>query len=119
MDEGKIKAVVHCFYGRVRQDALLGPIFNGIISDWDHHLGLLGDFWSSVMLTSGRYKGNPMITHLKHAPLLAPEAFQRWLALWEATTSDILPPDEAAEMLSRARRIAASLQLGIQHRAAA
>jgi len=119
MDEGKIAAVVHRFYGRVRQDPILAPVFEGAIADWDHHLDLLGAFWSSVMLTSGRYKGNPLAAHVKHAPHLTPDASARWLALWEATTAEILPPDEAAEMQSRARRIAASLQLGVQIRAAA
>jgi len=119
MDEAKIATVVRRFYGRVRQDPLLGPIFENAIADWDHHLDLLGAFWSSVMLTSGRYKGNPLAAHLKHAPHLTPEAFDRWLSLWRATTSEILPRDEAEAMLSRARRIAASLQLGVQHCAAA
>jgi len=119
MDESKIAAVVHSFYGRVRQDPLLAPIFENAIGDWDHHLGLLSAFWSSVMLTSGRYKGNPLAAHVKHAPHLTPEAFERWLSLWEAATTELLPADEAAEMLSRARRIAASLSLGVQIRAAA
>ena len=119
MDEAKIAAVVRRFYARVRRDPLLGPIFEDAIPNWGHHLGLLSDFWSSVMLTSGRYKGNPMATHLKHAPRLTPEAFERWLSLWESTTAELLPPDEAAAMLSRARRIAASLQLGLQYRPAA
>jgi hemoglobin len=119
MDDAKIEAVVHRFYGKVRQDALLGPIFNGAIADWDHHLALLCDFWNSVMLTSGRYKGNPMAAHAKHAPRLTPAAFARWLALWEETTAELLPPDEAAAMLSRARRIAASLQLGLHYMTAA
>jgi len=119
MDEAKIAAVVRHFYGQVRRDPLLAPIFENAIGDWDHHLGLLSNFWSSVMLTSGRYKGNPLAAHSKHAPKMTPEAFQRWLALWESATTELLPPEEAAEMLSRARRIAVSLQLGLQHRAAA
>lgn len=119
MDERKIAAVVRRFYGKVREDVLLGPIFNEAIEDWDRHLGLLSDFWSSVMLTSGRYKGNPMAAHFKHAGRLTPDLFPRWLALWEQATSDLLPPEEAGEMLSKARRIATSLQLGLHHRAAA
>ena len=119
MDEAKIATVVRRFYGRVRKDPLLGPIFENAIGDWDRHLDLLGAFWSSVMLTSGRYKGNPMAAHLKHAPHLTPEAFARWLSLWADTTTELLPPDEAEAMQSRARRIATSLQLGLQYHAAA
>jgi len=119
MDQTKLGAVVRRFYGLVRQDPDLGPIFNDAIGDWDHHLGLLTDFWSSIMLTSGRYKGNPMAAHWKHADRLSPPLFERWLALWEQTTSELLEPDEAAVIQSKARRIAVSLQLGLQHRIAA
>jgi hemoglobin len=57
LGEAEIDRLVRAFYRRVRSDALLGPIFNNAIQDWDHHLGKLVDFWSSVMLGSGRYKG--------------------------------------------------------------
>jgi hemoglobin len=41
----------------VRTDALLGPVFNRAIQDWDAHLDKLPAFWSSVTLMTGRYKG--------------------------------------------------------------
>ena len=52
-DEG-LRQVIGAFYARVREDDALGPVFNGAVADWDEHLERLGDFWSSVMLTSGR-----------------------------------------------------------------
>ena len=65
LDEAMIHALVHGFYARVRADAELGPIFERAIGDhWDTHLATMCDFWSSVMLTSGRYKGNPMMAHV-------------------------------------------------------
>lgn len=36
-----IARLVPALYDRVRQDAALGPIFNGAISDWPHHLDKL------------------------------------------------------------------------------
>ena len=51
---------------------MLGPIFNNAIADWPEHLEKLTAFWSSVMLTSGRYKGNPMAAHLKHREAIRP-----------------------------------------------
>ena len=55
LDEAGIRALVHGFYAKVRQDAELGPIFDRVIGDdWDNHLAKMCDFWSSVMLTTGR-----------------------------------------------------------------
>jgi hemoglobin len=104
------------FYGRVRQDAELGPVFNDAISDWPYHLEKIAAFWSSVMLHSRNYHGNPMALHLKHAPRIMPAMFDRWLALWKQTTDEMLPPEAAAEMQAKAGRIAESLQLGLRFR---
>jgi hypothetical protein len=52
-------------YAKVRADSELGPIFKRAIpGDWGPHLATMHDFWSSIMLTSGRYKGNPVAVHL-------------------------------------------------------
>src|SRR5262249_38718043 len=84
--------------------------------DWDEHLVKLCDFWSSVMLTTGRYKGNPMAAHLKHP--IAPEFFSRWLALWHETTGEIFTPDAADQFRLKAERIAESLKLALFYRPA-
>lgn len=111
--EKVISTLVREFYGRIREDAMLGPIFNGAIDDWEHHLVKLEAFWSSIMLTSGRYKGQPMIAHLRHADDMKPEAFARWLELWRETSDDLLDPAIAARFQDKAGRIAESLTLGI------
>lgn len=118
MDDAQLTRLVNAFYAKVRQDPELGPIFNDTITDWDHHLKLLADFWSSVMLTSRRYKGNPMAAHLRHRELLTPERFERWLNLWEETAHEVLPSQDAAAIRATAGRIARSLQMGIQNIAA-
>ena len=66
------------------------------------------------MLTSGRYKGQPMVAHLRHEGAMSAANFDRWLALWQKTTGDILDPDNAAALQAKAARIAESLQLGVQ-----
>jgi hemoglobin len=65
------------------------------------------------MLTSGRYKGNPMGAHLRHAGQIEPAMFERWLALWGETARELLEPDSAAAIVAKAERIAESLQLGL------
>jgi hemoglobin len=110
--EPMIRDLVHTFYGRVRQDAVLGPIFNSVVEDWDEHLAKLCDFWSSVTLMTGRYKGTPMKVHA-NLPQIAPEHFVQWLGLFRATAADICPPEAAALFVDRSERIAESLQMGI------
>jgi hemoglobin len=113
IDEAGLERLVHAFYARVREDAELGPIFNRAIDDWPEHLGKLTAFWSSVMLTSGRYKGQPVPAHLKHRDRITPELFQRWLALWGETARELMAPEGAAALEAKAARIAESLQLAL------
>ena len=111
--EERLRELVHLFYGRVRQDDLIGPVLNAAIDDWPEHLDRLQAFWSSVMLTSGRYKGRPLPAHVKHGDSIRQASFERWLELWRQATEDVLPPAAAAAMQEKAERIAESLSLGI------
>jgi hemoglobin len=113
IDEAGLEKLVERFYARVRADEELGPIFNAAIDDWPEHLGKLTAFWSSVMLTSGRYKGQPVPAHQKHGDRITPELFDRWLGLWKITTDDLMTPDAAAALQAKAARIAESLQLAL------
>lgn len=110
--EPVIRTLVHAFYARVRADAVLGPIFNGAIDDWDAHLDKLCAFWSSVTLMSGRYKGTPMKVHADLAGISG-DHFDRWLGLFRETARDVCPGPAAALFIDRAERIAQSLELGI------
>ena len=112
--EDALRTLVRTFYAKVREDELLGPIFNGAIADWPHHLEKLQAFWSSVMLGSGRYKGQPMPAHVRHMDEITPATFQRWLGIWRQTTAELLEPAAAALMQEKAARIAESLSLGIE-----
>ena len=116
IDEAGLQRLVARFYASVRADDRLGPIFEGAIDDWPHHLDKLAAFWSSVMLTSGRYKGSPMAAHLRHAAALTPDLFDRWLALWRTATEAEMPPAAAASLQETAARIAQSLQLALSSR---
>lgn len=113
ISEQALKTLVDTFYGKVRQDELIGPVFNEAIGDWPDHLDKLQAFWSSVMLTSGRYKGRPLPAHIKHADRISAASFARWLALWRETTDELLDPVSAAALQDKAGRIAESLSLGI------
>jgi hemoglobin len=109
--ERLIERLVRAFYAKVRNDAVLAPIFDARIGDWEPHLQQMCAFWSSVALMSGRYHGTPMV---KHLPLpVDADHFDRWHALFEQTAREVCSPEAAAYFVERARRIAASLELGV------
>ena len=113
MTEDQLAVLVDRFYAKVQEDDVLGPVFSGAIADWPEHLEKMVAFWSSVMLTSGRYKGNPMMAHLKHVAAIRPAMFARWLELWRETAGETLDANGAAAVIAKAERIAESLQLGM------
>lgn len=113
IDEEMVATLVHAFYARVRADAEIGPIFDRVIGDnWDAHLARMCDFWSSVMLMTGRYKGNPMLAHMR-LKMVRPQHFERWLLLFQQTAWAVCPREIAGLFIGRAENIARSLQMGM------
>jgi hemoglobin len=112
--ETTIRMLVDSFYAHVRRDPSLGPVFANAIAEeaWPAHLEKMYAFWSSVMLTSGRYKGNPVATHRKVAGVV-PSMFGNWLDLFETTAEDLFVPEVASLFVRAARRIAESLKLAL------
>jgi len=111
--EAMIHDLVHAFYGKIRKDPALGPVFARVIGgDWDPHLAKMCDFWSSVMLMTGRFHGSPMVAHTRIEGI-RPTHFARWLHLWRETAAEVCPPEAAALFTAKAEMIGQSLQLGI------
>jgi hemoglobin len=110
--EAMIQDLVHAFYARARADPGLGPVFNRAVRDWDAHLSRLCDFWSSVILMTGQFKGAPVAVHAQ-LPDLQAAHFARWLQIFRQTAREVCPSDAAAVFVARAEIIADSLQLGI------
>lgn len=111
IDEAMIERLVHAFYGKVRDDAVLGPVFEAKVADWDLHLQRMCAFWSSVALLTGRYHGRPMEKHL-NLPV-DHRHFDHWLGLFRETAEEVCPSAAARHFVERAERIAESLELGI------
>ncbi|WP_406857071.1 group III truncated hemoglobin [Alsobacter sp. KACC 23698] len=112
IDRTLIRQVVHAFYDKVRIDPLLGPIFDGAVQDWPHHLDRLTEFWSAITLMTGGYKGDPLRAHV-NLPKLGDEHFLRWLALFRSTLAEHCTPEQHLVFLSRAERIADSFRFGL------
>jgi hemoglobin len=114
IDEAMIVRLVCAFYARVREDALLAPVFAERIGDWEPHLERMCAFWSSVALLTGRYHGRPTE---KHEPLpVDARHFDRWLELFEETAREQCPPSAAQHFIERAQWIAQSLELAVASR---
>jgi hemoglobin len=108
--------LVNCFYDRVRCDPQLGPLFKRTIpEDRRSHLVTLHYFWTSLMLTSGRYKGYPVAVHLRGNGTEA-RVFTRWLMLFRDTCLELFPADVADELYAKAVRMAESLKLAVFYR---
>jgi hemoglobin len=117
VSEHSIERLVDEFYRRVRIDPTLAPIFGRAIpsDEWGPHLATMRKFWSSVMLTSGRYKGNPVAKHLRLMGM-KPLLFDRGLALFVQTCRELFVDDVADEFVVKAERIAESLKLALFYR---
>jgi hemoglobin len=77
------------------------------------HLAKRSDFWSSIMLSTGRGKRHPMREHFKLPPNIQPAHFDRWLSLWRQAMDEVMRPDIGALFRENASRIAQSFMLGL------
>ena len=111
--EADIALFVAKFYERVRQDPDLGPIFDGVARvDWPEHLPKIERFWSSMLLDTGTYAGNPMPVHfnLARKTPIRPAHFTQWLALFRQTLTELFAGERTEEALLRAQGIAIVMQ---------
>jgi hemoglobin len=112
LDEAQLARLVDRFYDKVSADPMLGPVFNPIVEDWNHHKALMTTFWSTVALRTAQYRGNPLA---KHQPLGIGKAhIECWLALWRETAREVLVDPESAElMIGYAERIGYGMRVGL------
>lgn len=109
--EAMVTELVHRFYDRARQDALLGPVFEKAIRNWDGHLADIETFWSSHLRGTGGYKGSPFMAHVGLG--LTPESFDRWLDLFGRTACEVLPATAAERAIAKANHMSVSLKAGL------
>ena len=116
--EAEVAELVTTLYAKVRDDAILGPIFERHVADWNVHMPKMIAFWSAALCGSKNYRGNPMVVH-RALPDLTQSMFERWLDLFHESAS-LLPNRAMAKRASElSQRIAQSLWYGYQlHREA-
>lgn len=110
-----ISFLIHTFYGRIREDEMLGPIFNGMIKNWPEHLEKLTDFWETNLTLNRVFRGNPPEAHrrtdryMNHT--ISMEHFGRWLQIWFATIDEFFTGNQAYLAKNRARTMSTHLFL--------
>jgi hemoglobin len=80
-------------------DPEIGHIFNDAVQNWDAHLALLKDFWSTVLLTTGRYKGNPLLAHFRLP--IEERYFAHWLSLFSETANEVMTASQARIIMQK------------------
>lgn len=109
-----VKLLVDAFYGKIRQDALLGPIFNERIQNrWPEHLQKMYSFWQTLLLEEQTYFGRPFPPHMELP--VAHEHFEQWLSLFTQTVDELFTGEKAAEAKWRAANIAKMFESKINY----
>ncbi len=113
--ETDIARLVDGFYDRVREHPTLAPVFDARVEneDWPEHLAKMKRFWSTVLLGTGRYRGNPMTAH-ESIPGVSRAHFADWLSLFEDVVHDVFATEVAAAIVQRAHRMGDSLMANLR-----
>lgn len=100
-----IKILVDQFYQSIREDKLLGPIFNEILKDrWPPHLEKMYRFWQTVLLQEHTYFGSPFPPHAKLP--VSQLHFDTWLKLWHSIIDQHFKGEKAEEAKWRGDKMA-------------
>ncbi len=115
----EVDVLVRRFYDQVRDHEILGPVFNEIVTDWEHHLVHLSDFWEMILLQTGPGRGmfNPTKVHQEFDSKVDHSVtqvhFGNWLELWFATIDRYFEGENATYAKEHARRMAYMLFMRI------
>ncbi len=113
-----IRRVVEAFYVKARQDALLGPVFNDLVEDWDAHIEKVSAFWLYATRLDRRYEaGDFMPAHVRH-PQIQAALLPQWLFLFRQTAGEVCTEDVARILIDIAERMAASIEISLARRPA-
>ncbi len=109
--------LVTTFYGKIRKDEFLGPIFNGLIKDWEQHIELLTDFWETNLFFQKKYHGDPLQKHVEVDQTIGgainEKHFGVWMNLCFKTIDELYSGEMAQIAKNRARNMGTYMHLRI------
>ena len=106
-----IDNLMNRFYAVAMTDETIGYVFEIAELDLEHHLPIIGDFWETLLFSSGDYQKhgrNPLQVHAdlnKKTPLFL-EHFERWLEIFRETVDESFAGERADFIKIRANAIA-------------
>jgi hemoglobin len=108
-----IQVFVNGFYGKVRENEKLAPVFASRIKDeeWPAHLQRMYAFWNAILFAETGFNGNPMQKHMT-LPIERTH-FDQWLALFYETIDETFAGPKAEEAKKRAESIAGIMNFKI------
>lgn len=108
-----IRVFVNEFYKRIREDELLGNIFNQKIGEgWPVHLEKMVGFWQSLLLSDRTYHGRPFPPHIGMP--IERNHFERWVKLFQEVINEHFVGPVAEEAILRATSIARIFQFKLE-----
>jgi hemoglobin len=109
-----VKKLVDTFYGKVRENDLLAPVFNERIKDrWPEHLAKMYTFWQTILLEERTYFGSPFPPHAKLSVEHA--HFGEWMRLFTQTVDELFTGEKAKEAKWRAGKMAEMFEYKIEY----
>lgn len=104
-----VEKMVNTFYNKVRDNTILGYIFDDVAQvNWQHHLPKMYSFWSSILLGEKSYNGNPMSLHvdLSKETTMSEVEFSEWVRVFSENVDSQFEGEKAEEAKIRGANIA-------------
>lgn len=115
-DREDLLTLLDTFYTRLLADKSISYLFTEVARiDLHHHLGILVDFWDSLLFQSDTYRKNAMHPHmiLHQKSPLQKHHFETWLGYFNATVDELFEGEKASLAKERALSIATVMQIKI------
>lgn len=100
-----IELLVDTFYTKVRSDETIGYFFTKIAAvAWEDHIPIMYDFWSSILINEGQYKGGLIMKHilLDKKSKLEQQHLDKWKELFFETLDELFEGETVDEAKRRA-----------------
>lgn len=115
-DRNDLLPLLTLFYNKLLADKSISYLFTDIAKiELPHHLGILVDFWDSVLFQKDVYRKNAMQPHLdlhQKSPL-EKHHFQTWLTYFNESVDELFEGEKAFFAKERALSIATVMQIKV------